>query len=518
MNAAPASATAPATSIAAASSTVPSIAVGYRAITVAALLATYMQAVNISLPNAALPHMQGALSMANDEVGWVFSAYIAASVIVLPMTRWLAGRYGRKTVFLASLAVFALGLVLDTLATTTIQFVLARIVQGLASGPLGPLSLAILLDVLPPARHARINLAMAVLGLLGICTGPGIGGWLSEYHGWQSIFYASLPMTGFIFLTMALSLPEKKAERNPPFDFFGLATISLGMTGLQMLLDRGERLDWFASAEIWAEALAAVLGFYLFIVHVLTAKMHFLDKALFKDRNFALSTIMFFALGFVLLPTLALTSPMLEELLNYPVDTTGYMTIPRGIALVGALVLMSFAPARIDNRLFVIGGMALVVYANWRMLGYSPAMDWRPVAATGLIQGAGLGILMPALTKAAFGTLDPKFRPEGTALFNLSRLYGSTIGIAVVQIFFYNNTQAVHLALAKHLTPYRAAAHGAGSMSRQGLAMLNEAITGQAAVIAVIDQFKILMIVMLIVSPLVLFLRKPQPNNVRGTR
>src|SRR5260221_13276280 len=137
-----------------------------------------------------------------------------------------------------------------------------------------------------------------------------------------------------------------QAVLNPALVCFGLATSTLGLTGLQVLLDRGERLDWFASAEIWAEALAAVLGFYLFIVHVLTAKMHFLDKALFKDRNFALSTIMFFALGFVLLPTLALTSPMLEELLNYPVDTTGYMTIPRGIALVGALVLMSFAPAR----------------------------------------------------------------------------------------------------------------------------------------------------------------------------
>ncbi|HVJ43035.1 MAG TPA: MDR family MFS transporter [Dongiaceae bacterium] len=491
---------------------------GHRAVAVAAVMATYMQTVNISIPNAALPHMQGALSMANDEVGWIFSAYIAASLIVLPMTRWLAGRFGRKTVYQVSLAVFALGLVLDALAATPLQFVFARIVQGLASGPLVPLSTAILLDVLPPGRQARINLVLTAIGLLGICTGPGIGGWLSEYHGWQSIFYISLPMTGFIFLTMALSLPEKKAERNPPFDFFGLSAISLGMTALQMLLDRGERLEWFSSLEIWAEALAAVLGFYLFLVHILTAETHFLDKGLFKDRNFVLSTTMFFAVGFVLLPTLALTSPMLEELLGYPVDTTGYMTIPRGVALVGALVLTSLIPARIDNRLLVIGGTSLVVYGNWQMLGYSPAMDWWPVAAAGFTQGAGLGIVLPALTKTAFSTLNPTFRPEGTALFNLSRLYGSTIGIAIVQISFYNNTQAMHLALAKNLTPYRAAAHGAASMSPQALAGLNEAITGQAAVIAVIDQFKILMIVMLIVSPLVLFLRKPAPTSASGTR
>ena len=490
-----------------------STAVGHRAISVAALMAIYMQAVNISLPNAALPHIQGTLSMGNDEVGWVFSSYIAASAVVMSMTNWLAGRYGRKAIYQFSIAVFAIALILDLLATTSIQFVFARIVQGAASGPLAPLSLAILLDRLPPARQARISLASTVCFLLGISSGPSIGGWLSEYYGWHSIFYFSLPMTGFIFLVMALSLPEKRAERNQPFDFFGLATFSLGMIGLQMLLDRGERLEWFASTEIWIEAVASVLGFYLFIVHVLTTKVHFLRTALFKDRNLVLSSVVSFALGFILLPTLALTSPMLEELLNYPVDTTGYMSIPRGVALVGAAVLMSLVPAQTDYRPFLIGGMTLVVYANWLMLGYSPAMDWRPVVETGVLQGAGLGMLIPTLTKVAFGTLDPKLRPEGSALLNLSRLYGSTIGIAVVQLFFYNNTQAMHVALAKDLTPYRTAAHVAGSIGKPGLAALNGMITHQAAVVAVIGQFEILMFAMLIVSPLVLFLRKPRPAH-----
>jgi MFS transporter, DHA2 family, multidrug resistance protein len=485
----------------------------HRALTLAALMATYMEAVNISLPNAALPHIQGALSMADDQVGWVFTAYIAAGATVMPMARWLAGRYGRKTIYQLSLAAFSLGLILDTLATSPIQFVFARIVQGAASGTLAPLSLAILLDTLPPARHARITLVWSVCLVLGISSGASIGGWLSEYHGWQSIFYFSLPMTGFIFLTMTLLLPEKRAEQKLPFDFFGLATFSLGMIGLQMLLDRGERLEWFASAEIWLEAAASVLGFYLFIVHVMTTDAHFLNKALFKDRNFIVSAIMFFAVGFVLLPTLALTSPMLEDLLGYPVDTAGYITLARGASLVGAVALMSVAPARIDNRLFVFGGMAAVAYANSLMLGYSPAMDWRLVVAATLLQGAGLGTLLPALSKAAFGTLDPKFRPEGTALFNLSRVYGSTIGIAIVQIFFYGNTQAMHLALAKDLTPTRAIAGVAGSVTAPALAALNGMVTQQAAFVAVIDQFKILMCAMLIVSPLVLFLRKPRPAN-----
>jgi DHA2 family multidrug resistance protein len=283
------------------------------------------------------------------------------------------------------------------------------------------------------------------------------------------------------------------------------------MIGLQMVLDRGERLEWFASTEIWIEASASALGFYLFIAHVMTTDLHFLDKALFRDRNFIVSLLMFFAVGFVLLPTLALTSPMLENLLNYPVDTAGYVTLARGVTLVGAVLLMSFVPARADFRLFVFGGVALVAYANSLMLGYSPAMDRRLVVAATLLQGAGLGTLLPALAKTAFGTLDPKFRPEANALFALARVYGSAIGIAVVQIFFYNNTQAMHLALAKNLAPFRAAAHLADTIDKAGLAALNEMITQQAAVVAVIDQFKILMCAMLVVSPLVLLLRKPRP-------
>jgi DHA2 family multidrug resistance protein len=486
---------------------------GRGAITIAALMATYMEAVNISMPNAALPHIQGALSMADDEIGWVFTAYIVAGAVVMPMARWLAGRYGRKTVYQSCLAVFAFGLILCTLATNPIQLVLARVVQGASSGPLAVLSLAILLDLLPPERHARISLAWSVCLVLGISTGASIGGWFSEYHGWQSIFYCSLPMVAFISLVVALLLPEKRAEQSPPFDFFGLAMFSIGMIGLQMVLDRGERLEWFASPEIWTEAIASGLGFYLFIVHIATTDLHYLSKALFRDRNFVLSAIMFFAVGMVLLPTLALTSAMLENLLAYPVDTAGYMTLARGVTLVAGVALMGFAPARIDNRLFVVVGMAAVIYANSMMLGYSPEMDWRFVVVATLLQGAGLGMLLPSLNKAAFSTLDPKYRLEGTSLFNLSRAHGSAIGIAVVQLSFYDNTQAMHIALAKDLTPYRSAAHVAGAIGKQGLATLNEMITGQAAIVAIIDQFKILMFAMLIVSPLVLFLRKPRPVN-----
>jgi DHA2 family multidrug resistance protein len=227
---------------------------------------------------------------------------------------------------------------------------------------------------------------------------------------------------------------------------------------------------------------------------------------------------MFFAFGFVLLPTLALTSPMLDELLGYPPDTTGYMTIPRGGALIGALLLSWEAPKRLDNRMLILGGIALTASGCWWMLGYSPLMDWRPVAIAGALQGAGLGLLMPALNRAAFSTLEPGLHPEGTSLFNLARLYGSTIGIAVVQTCFYDNTQMMHLALAKHLTRHNAVGPAAGLFSGNGRALLNELVTGQAALIAVIDQFKLLMIAILIVSPLALLLRPPRAPNPGAAR
>lgn len=484
-----------------------------RFLVIVALLATFMQSMNISIPNAALGYMQGTLSMADDEIGWIFTAYIAAGAIVMPMTNWLAGRYGRKAVFQISIVVFIVALVLDTLATTPLSFVSARIIQGAASGTLAPISLAIMLEVTPSQRHARIGLVWSVASLMGMLSGPAIGGWLSEYVGWRSIFYLSVPVAVFIALAMGLYLKEKKAEKKPSFDFFGLVMFSMGIAGLQMLFDRGERMEWFASTEIWVDAIASALGFYLFIVHMLTKDQHFLNKALFKDRNFRVSTVLYFAIGFILLPTLALTSPMLEELLGYPAHTAGYVTIPRGIALVGALLLTWRPPARIDNRVFLIGGLALVIYGNWQMSRYSPLMYMWTVIWAGGIQGAGLGIVMAALTRAAFSTLDPTFRPEGTVLFNLARLYGSTIGIAIVQIYFFNNTQAMHLALTKNLRPYVIANDAGSSLTVQGLASMNDLVTGQAAIVAILDQFKILLVAALVASPLVLFLRKPRVGN-----
>jgi DHA2 family multidrug resistance protein len=485
-----------------------------RTLRYAALLATYVQSVNVSIPNAVLRFIQASTSMADDQAGWIFTSYLAASAISMPVASWLAARFGVKTMYQAALILFIVGLWIATCTTTPLEFMGARIIQGVAAGIIAPLSLSIALDTLPPAQRPTFGVPYGAAVLLGIVSGPAIGGLIAEYHGWHTVFYSSIPVAAVIVGVAQCSLERKKAPTTPPFDFFGYGTFTVGMIMLQVLLDRGERMEWFESREIWIEAMTSTLAFYLFFTHVLTAKTHFLGKHLFKDRNYVLSTILFFAFGFVLLPTLALTSPMLDEILGYPPITTGGMTIPRGVGLVGTFLLMTRMPPFIDNRLVIASGVAVVIYANWLMLGYSPLMDWTPVAVAGFVQGIGMGMLMPSITKMAFSTLSPTFRPEGTGLFNLARVYGSTLGIAIVQACFYNNTQAMHLALASHLTPYRSAVHSVtASTPLQAVGALNEMITGQAAFIAVVDQFKILMLAMVVVIPLVVFLRKPGPAN-----
>ncbi len=356
---------------------------GARTLRFAVLFVTYMQSASLPLPNAVLRFIQGALSMSDDQAGWVFTSYLAASAITLPLAQWLAGRYGLKVVYQAAIACFAVGLLLATQATTALAFVGARIVQGAASGVLAPLSMAIALETLPPARRGSFSSIWTAIVLLGIVSGPGLGGWLGEFYGWRSIFYISLPLSAFIFLVVTLLLQEKKAEKRPSFDFFGFGCFTLGMIGLQMLLDRGERLEWFASLEVWLEAVACATGLYLFVVHVLTAKVHFLSKGLFRDRNFVLSTVMFFALGFVLLSTMALTSPMLDELLGFPPDTTGFLTIPRGVGT-GRCVPADGPCGRASRP------------SNLRGRGHCPGdlcqlADARLLAIDGLVAGSGGG-------------------------------------------------------------------------------------------------------------------------------
>jgi len=286
--------------------------------------------------------------------------------------------------------------------------------------------------------------------------------------------------------------------------------LSLAIGALQILLDRGQLLDWFSSREIWIETVICGLAFYLFLAHSFTARHPFVSPALFKDRNFAVGSIFIFVIGVVLFATLALLPPLLEELLNYPVTTTGLVTSPRGI---GAFITMAFVGrlvGRLDVRLLIAAGLAVTAASEWVMCDFSLQMDSHLVVWSGFLQGVGTGLAYVPLAAVSFATLDRSFRDEGTSIFNLLRNIGSSIGISITQALLVRNTQISHANLAEHIVPFRPMVQALPPSSLatpHGLAALNALVSRQASMIAYIDDFKFLLILTVVMIPLLIILK-----------
>ena len=478
-------------------------------ITISVMLASFMQALDNTIANVALPHIQGSLSATQDQMTWVLTSYIIAAAVMTPLSGWLASRFGRKSVFLISIVGFTIASALCGVAQSLPQIVLARLLQGLCGAALVPMSQAVLLDINPPQRHAKA-MAIWVMGVtLGPILGPALGGWLTENYDWRWVFYINVPFGVLSFLGVLGFLSETPIRRLR-FDFVGFTAISLAIGAFQLMVDRGQLMDWFSSTEIWIEAAVAGTAFYLFVVHTLTAKEPFISPALFKDRNFFAGNIFIFVVGVVLFATLALLPPLLQNLMNYPVVTTGLVTAPRGLGTLVAMIVFTRFLGRIDARVVIAAGFALTAISLWQMTGFDLQMDSGLVVWSGVIQGLGAGFVYVPLATIAFGTLASQFRNEGTALFNLLRNVGSSVGISVVETLFTRNTQIMHATLAEHVTPYSEVLRSqmpSALASNHGLAVLDGALNAQAAMIAYDNDFKLMMVLTLVTMPLILMLR-----------
>ncbi len=482
------------------------------------MLATFMQGVDTTIANVALPHMQGSMSASQDQVAWVVTSYIVACAIMTPLTGWLAGRLGIKWVFFVSVVGFTAASALCGSATSLAQLVTYRLLQGACGAALVPLSQAVLLQINPPERHAQ---AMAVWGMgviLGPIIGPALGGWLTNDYNWRWVFYINLPVGVLAGIGILIFIHETRHAHREPFDFFGFATLSLAIGALQMLLDRGELKDWFGSVEIWIEATIAALALYLFIVHTATAgERSFLNRDLLRDTNCMTGTLLMFLIGIPLYGTMTLLPTMLQSLMNYPVVTTGLVTAPRGIGTMMAMLLVARLNGRIDTRLIILTGMLLTIAAMWQMTGFSLQMGTGPVIWSGLMQGFGLGFIFTPLSTVTFSTLPRNILTQGTAIFSLMRNIGGSVGISIVVALLSENTQIVHSRLVEHLrpdnplaqAPFLAAPYSLTTPS--GIAALNAEATRQAAMIAYINDFKMMMIIIVAALPLLLLLRKPRP-------
>lgn len=485
-------------------------------ITVSIMLATIMQALDTTIANVALPHMQGSVSATQDQISWVLTSYIVAAAIMTPPTGFLADRLGRRRLFLIAIAGFTVASMLCGIAQTLTELVGYRLLQGVFGASLVPLSQSVLLDTYPREQHGSAMAMWGVGVMVGPILGPTLGGWLTEYYSWRWVFYINLPFGVLAFLGVAAFVGES-ARRARRFDLFGFAMLSLAVGALQLMLDRGEQQDWFASAEIVTEAVVAGLALYLFIVHMLTAEHPFLDPKLFVDRNLVTGLVFIFMVGIVLLATMALLPPFLQNLMGYPVLTTGYVLAPRGIGTMISMFLVGRVMGRIDARLLIMSGLLLVALSLWEMSGFSTEVTTSAIVHTGVVQGLGLGLIFVPLSTLTFATLPPHLRTDATGLFSLMRNLGSSIGISVVVFYLARQAQVHHSTLAETITPTNPLLRmpdwpAAWSVdSHAGLMALNAEITRQAQAMGYLDDFRLMMFVVLAALLLVPLLRRPAP-------
>ena len=482
-------------------------------ITVSVMLATIMQALDTTIANVALPHMQGTMGATYEQISWVLTSYIVAAAICMPLTGFLAARFGRKQLFLWSVVGFTITSMLCGAAQNLGQIVLFRLMQGVFGASLVPLSQAVLLDTYPREQHGR---AMALWGLgvmVGPILGPTLGGWLTEYHDWRWVFYINLPFGILAWLGIAAYVHETPLERERRFDWFGFAMLSLAIGAFQMMLDRGGTLDWFASTEIVVEAILSAAALYLFVTHMLTCEHPFLEPQLFRDRNFVVGLLLIFVVGMILLTTMTLLPPYLQNLMGYPVVDVGLLLAPRGIGTMAVMLFVGRLSGRVDVRLQLLVGLALTAISQWEMTHFNLDTDGWDIVRTGVVQGFGLGFLFVPLSTVSFSTLAPRFRNEGAALYSLVRNIGMSIGVSVVITALARWTQSSHAALVPYINPFSLplrAAVDAGALdptTPQGLALIEAEVTRQAAMLAYLQDFRLMMWVTIAALPLILLLR-----------
>jgi DHA2 family multidrug resistance protein len=491
-------------------------------ITVAMMLATVMTSLDMTIANVALPHMQGSLNAAQDQITWVLTAYIVAQAIMTPLSGWLSLRIGRKTLLVISITAFTATSMMCGLATSLWEIVLFRFLQGAAGASLIPLSQATVLDIYPREQVPQVMAVWGAGAILGPIFGPALGGWLTDNLSWRWVFFINLPVGVLALLGLFLFMSSDRGGRARPFDFVGFGALTMFIAGFQWVLDRGPGLDWFSDLEIWVAAILSLVGGWMFVVQTISAQHPFFDRALALDRNFVVCNLVGFSVGILLFSPMALLPPMLQGLMGYSVLESGLVTMPRGLGSFAAMFVVGRAMGVVDIRFILLTGLSLCGVALWQMMNFDLSMNSRPVVLSGVIQGFGTGLIFVPLSTLAFGTLAPEHRAEATSLYTLTRNLGSAIGISVMQFLFVRNSQVVHSTLAENVDPARPALQSLPAhldpATLAGLQSLNGEVSRQAAMVAYVDDYRLMFFLTLAVMPLMFLMRSPRRDAQGAAR
>jgi DHA2 family multidrug resistance protein len=482
-------------------------------ITVCSVLATLIQALDSTIANVALPYMQGSFAASQDEINWVLTSYIVASAIMTAPTGFLAARFGLTRVYVVSILGFTATSVLCGMAQTLTQIVLFRCLQGFAGAALVPLSQAVMYDLYPREKRGQ---AMSLWGVgvqVGPVLGPILGGWLTGDYSWRWVFYVNIPFGLLAAAGLLIFLKETPISRAARLDWIGFGALTVGIAALQLMLDRGEELDWFSSPEIITEACLAGLGVYLFVVQSATSPKPFLSPKLLRDLNFVIATAFVFILGLTFFASLALLAPYLQKLMSFPILTAGLVLAPRGLGTMASMMLAGRLIGRVSVRLLVTIGFAINVSSLYATIFWTPDVSTTTIVAVGMLQGFSIGLVFTPLSTIVYATLPLELRAEAAGVYSLVRNLGSAIGISVTGALLQTYVQINHETIAQFITPFNHALQSGligqfwNPASAAGAAALDGEVTRQATIIAYENDYKLLMVLTLAVMPLALLIR-----------
>lgn len=474
------------------------------------MAATIIQVLDTTVANVALPHMQSSLSAGADTIVWALTSYVVGTAIILPCVGWMTGKWGQRAVLLGSVVGFILASALCGAAQTLTEMILYRTMQGAMGAPLIPVSLSIMLDSLPKAKHAS---ALGIWGaglMVGPLAGPVLGGWLTENLNWRWVFLLNVPIGVPALIGCWLTIPRlPHVERR--LDRFGYATLAAGLIALQLMMDRGERQDWFDSTEVILEAAVALCCGWMFVVHTVTGDRPLYPRVLFRNFTFMIATVITFVVGVTMYASMALTPPMLQTLYGYPVTFAGLVLAPRGAGTMVSMLLMGRIVHRLDPRLCAMSGLAMVAWANYETAHYSLDVSWQYFATVGAVQGLGIGFISVPMNLLAFSTLPGEYRSDATSYYALVRNMGSAIGISAVTTLLSRNAQISHSDIVSAMPP-QSLWPDLPVDGMAGLAMLNREVSRQATMIAYLDDFYLLALAAIVVAPLLLLARRPRKS------
>ncbi|MDP7546099.1 MAG: DHA2 family efflux MFS transporter permease subunit [Alphaproteobacteria bacterium] len=484
---------------------------GRTALLAASMLVIFLLAMTVTIANVALPQIQGSLSATRDQVAWVVTSYLVANAVGLPATGWLTDRFGSRRLIVVGTVGFSLATLGCAMAPNLEILVLLRAAQGLFGAPVMPLTMALVMASYPRSQHGMVTSIFGIGVTIGPIIAPWLGGILAEDYGWRSVFYFCLPFAVMSCLAVLAVIPHDRPQRQHRLDLRGFVFFSIAIACFQLMVDRGERNDWFDSVEITLECLAGIVSLYLFVVHSLTWRHPYIDLRILANRDLSVGLLLVLAFGMLSYSPLVLLPNMLQNLRGYPEETIGIILAIRGLGMTLGFIVLLWG-SRLDPRFWLALGFGAQIWTGWAMASFDINVTYFQLAWTGFISGLGIGFVWVPLMVIILGAVTPAQFPLVSSIFHLLRLFGSSVHISLSVALALRTSKMSFAEIAERVQPGRPALWNldAAVPSTQQALMIMREIGRQAEMIGYLNAFLFFGLTALVTMPLILAVRPPR--------